>query len=264
MTIRIFIGTSANDEDLEFMATVHYSLEKFASEPLDITWMRLSRDPASFWYSDPQKGRGWRTDGWATPFSALRWGIPAACNYEGKAIYMDLDMVAKADISELWRQEFQNGAGMISKREAICVTMYDNARMKQLLPPIGRIKSEPGLYRTIRKDIVQRPGVIQRYTGGNWNCLDMRRDGGGEYKDIDDPDIKILHFTDIPTQPHLRHAMPRLKREGIKHWYTKASLRTHHRKDALEFYDMTLSQAQTNGYGIENYRNPQPFGDYGR
>src|SRR5262245_61554152 len=91
--IRIFVGCSGNNEDLEFQSVLHYSLEKHASQPLDITWMRLSRDPDSFWFSNPQKKEGWRTEGWATPFSALRWGIPAVCNFEGRAIYMDLDKI---------------------------------------------------------------------------------------------------------------------------------------------------------------------------
>ena len=59
--IRIFIGTSANNEDIEFDCTVHYTLEKHASRPLDITWMRLSKDPSSFWYSNPGTREGWQT-----------------------------------------------------------------------------------------------------------------------------------------------------------------------------------------------------------
>lgn len=260
--IRIFIGSSGNDEDLEFQAVVHYSLERHASEPLDITWMRLSRDPSSFWYSDPQRKRGWSTAGWATPFSALRWGIPAVCNFEGRAIYMDLDMVAKADIAELWNTEIPEGAAMVSKPEAICVTLYDNARMRELLPPIDEIKGRPGFYRDVRNRVT-RSGKIKRYAG-NWNCLDMRRDNGGEYADVNDPDIKILHFTRIPTQPHLRYAVPRLKAEGRKHWYAKEPLREHHRRDAVAYFDRELEAAVAAGYGLDNYRNPQPFGDYGR
>jgi hypothetical protein len=261
VTIRIFVGVSGNDEDLEFQAVLHYSLEKHASEPIDLTWMRLNRDPTSFWYADPQKKKGWRTNNWATPFSALRWGIPAACSFVGKAIYMDVDMIAMADIAELWNQQITSGA-MLSKPEAICVTVYDCAKMKNFLPPIEKIK-EPLQYREIRKDVLRRNGCIQRYKG-NWNCLDLRKDGGGEYKDLHDPDIKILHFTQIPTQPHLRHAMPRLAKEGRKHWYTANKPQDHHRKDAIEFFDRTLAEAISHGYDLDRYRNPVPFGDYGR
>ena len=260
MSIRIFVGVSGNDEDLEFQSVLHYSLEKHASQPIDLTWMRLSRDPSSFWYSDPQCKLGWNTEKWATPFSALRWGIPAACNFEGKAIYMDVDMISMADIAELWEQDISKGA-MLSKPEAICVTMYDNAKMQGVLPPIEEIK-KPGRYREIRRSVLSS-GCIQRYTG-NWNCLDMRKDKGGEYRDLHDPDIKVLHFTQIPTQPHLRHAFPRLAKEGRKHWYSPNITRPHHRKDALEFFDKMLVEAIDHGYTLDRYRNPVPFGDYGR
>jgi hypothetical protein len=260
MTIRLFVGVGGNDEDLEFQAVLHYSLEKHASEPIDLTWMRLSRDPNSFWYADPQRKLGWRTDRWATPFSALRWGIPAACNFEGKAIYMDVDMIAMADIAELWNQDL-NGAAMLSKPEAICVTVYDCAKMKKVLPPLAQIK-EVRRYIEIRRHVLSC-GCIRRYAG-NWNCLDLRKDAGGEYRDLHDPEIKILHFTQIPTQPHLRHAMPRLAKEGRKHWYTANPRRDHHRKDALEFFDQTLAEAIAAGYTLDRYRNPTPFGEYGR
>lgn len=259
MTVRVFVGCSANDEDLEFCAVLHYSLEKHASEPIDLIWMRLSRDPTSFWYADPQRKLGWRTDRWATPFSALRWGIPTACNFEGKAIYMDVDMIAMADIAELWNQEFT--AAMLSKPEAICVTVYDNAKMKKFLPPIDKIK-EPRNYLDVRRKVLIS-NCIQRYKG-NWNCLDLRKDNGGEYKDLHDPEIKVLHFTQIPTQPHLRHAMPRLEKEGRKHWYTANTPRPHHRKDAIEFFDQMLIEAVEHGYTLDRYRNPTPFGEYGR
>lgn len=259
--IRIFVGVSGNDEDIEFQAVLHYSLLKHASQPLDLTWMRLSRDPSSFWYSDPQRKLGWRTDKWATPFSALRWGIPAACDFKGKAIYMDVDMIAMADIAELWNQDFTTGS-MISKPEAICVSMYDNAKMRTVLPPLDQIK-QPSRYREVRRMVLSN-GCVQRYSGGNWNCLDMRKDTGGEYKDLTDPDIKVLHFTQIPTQPHLRHAIPRLAKEGRRHWYTANKPQVHHRKDAVEFFDSMLQEAVDHGYPPDLYRNPTPFGDYGR
>lgn len=260
--IRLFIGTSGNDEDLEFQCVLEHSLRKHhPADDLSITWMRLSRDPSSFWYSNPKKKEGWRTDWWATPFSALRWGIPEACNFEGKAIYMDVDMIAMDDIAKLWNQEITQGA-MLSKPEAICVTVYDNAKMKKLLPPVDKFKGIPRHYLEIRRKVLGS-NCVQRYQG-NWNCLDLRKDGGGEYKDLHDPDIKVLHFTQIPTQPHLRHAIPRLAKEGRKHWYTTNVPRPHHRKDAVEYFDLMLNEAQAAGYTLDRYRNPTPFGDYGR
>src|SRR6478609_8300859 len=92
-TVRIFVGTSANGEDAEAEMALEWSLKARSSLPVVITWMRLSRDPASIW-------SGWESSKWATPFSAFRWAVPAACGFMGRAIYMDVDMVAVADIAE--------------------------------------------------------------------------------------------------------------------------------------------------------------------
>ena len=113
MTIRIFIGCSANGEDAEAQAMLEYTLRWYASEPLEITWMKLTHDPSSPWHSNPQKHEGWNTRGWATPFSAFRWAIPHVCNYEGKAIYMDVDMIARDDIANLWKQKIPDNAALL-------------------------------------------------------------------------------------------------------------------------------------------------------
>jgi hypothetical protein len=134
--------------------------------------------------------------------------------------------------------------------------------MKQLLPLVEDIKRKPGFYRDVRNRVTGSK-AIKRYKG-NWNCLDMRRDTGGEYADVNDPDIKILHFTAIPTQPHLPYAMQRLQQEGRPHWYKKAAIRPHHRKDAVAYFDNEMRSAIAAGYALDNYRNPTPFGDYGR
>ena len=58
---------------------------------------------------------------------------------------MDLDMIAKADIAELWNTDIPDGYAMVSKPEAICVTLYDNAKMKKVLPPIDRDQAQAGI-----------------------------------------------------------------------------------------------------------------------
>jgi hypothetical protein len=43
MTIRLFIGTSANGEDADAEMVYEHSLRKNCSVPIDITWMRQTR-----------------------------------------------------------------------------------------------------------------------------------------------------------------------------------------------------------------------------
>jgi hypothetical protein len=259
MTIRIFIGTPANNEDLESQAVLDWSLHKHASEPLDIIWMKLSRDPASFWYSDPKTRAGWNTIGWATPFSAFRWAIPEFCGFEGRAIYLDVDMMAVADIAELWNAPMIPGAMAIAKGpKTFCCSLLDCAKAKQYLPPVARLRSEVGLYRHVRKSFT--PTTVQTFDYlGNWNCLD-----GEDYKSLDDPRIKLIHCTTIPTQPQLKYALARLAAAGQRHWYDKEPVRPHRRADIPALFDDLLAEARANGYHPENYATAEVFGDYGR
>lgn len=255
--IRIWVGCPANNEDLECQAVLEYALRKHTNRELDITWMMLSRDPDSFWYSDPQRGLGWNTKTWATPFSALRWGIPAACGFKGRAVYFDSDMIPMADIGELWDQDFPKGKHVLAKGggELIsCVMLFDCAGVKHYLPPLDELRRIKGRYRDVRKGL--HP-VAADYRG-NWNCRD-----GESYQSIFDPDIKLLHYTKIPTQPNHRHARARLKREGKPHWYPGPDL-PHVRPEFTELFDRLLYEATANGYGPERYRVSPEFGDYGR
>ena len=258
--IRIFVGTSANDEDLEAQAVFEYSLRKHhPADDIELTWMRLSKDPNSFWYSNPDKSEGWITKTWATPFSALRWGIPAACGYSGKAIYVDCDMIVMDDIAKLWNQEFQSGKLIISKGDGLtfCTMMMDCAGLQSVLPRARDLKQKPNCYREVRR-MFSGPGAkyVQRFDG-NWNCRD-----GEQYATIHDPDVKILHYTAIPTQPTHPHAKARLAAEGRPHWYDGKS-RPHPRAEVTELFDTSLSEAVAHGFTLDQYRTA-PFGDYRR
>jgi len=256
--IRVFIGCPANGEDLESQAVLEYTLRKNASRELVITWMKLSRDPRSFWFSDAHAGAGWLTRGWATPFSAFRWGVPAACNFQGKAIYLDVDMIVMGDIAEFWDTPILGGAFCMAKNsQTFCCTLFDCARAKHVLPPIERLRREFGLYARQRRTFV--PGQVQPFPDGqNWNCLD-----GEDYQSVYDPRIKILHCTSIPTQPQLRYALPRLKRKGQRHWSNQEP-RPHWRKDVEDLFDEKLVEAYAAGYTLDRYETGEPFGEYHR
>lgn len=258
--IRIFAGTSANDEDLEAQAVFEYSLRKHhPADDIDLVWMRLSKDPESFWYANPDTKQGWITKSWATPFSALRWGIPAACNFEGKAIYMDCDMIAMDDIAKLWDQPFQPGHVIISKGDGntFCTMLMDCAGLKAVLPSAHDIKQAPNCYREIRRMLANSGAKWIQPFVGNWNCRD-----GETYGSIFHPDVKVLHYTAIPTQPTHKHAKARLAAEGRPHWYAGES-RPHPQREVQPFFDQMLGEAIAAGFTLDRYRT-EPFGDYRR
>ena len=57
--VKLFIGCDPNDCDLEQLMVLHYSITKYSSLPVDITFMQLTRDRSSFWYSGLKPEEGW-------------------------------------------------------------------------------------------------------------------------------------------------------------------------------------------------------------
>lgn len=266
--VRIFVGTPANNEDLECQAVLDYSLRTHTTSELDINWMMLSRNPASFWYANGASKQGWQTNWrvpgvkWATPFSPLRWGIHAACNYEGKAIYMDCDMIALADIAELWNQPIPDGKALLMAHDsASCVMLIDCARMRKVIPPdeIPKLKASHTYYRELRSRVAQNAGIFADF----WNFRDGKEGRTMASVPITDPRVKIFHYTWIPTQPNHKYARERLKRERRSHWHPGPDEK-HPRPEVNALFDKYYNEAILAGRGPEFFRQPREFGDYGR
>lgn len=254
--IRIFVGCAPNHEDAESQAVLEYTLRKHASEEVQITWMRLSRNPTSPFYCDVAGGLGWRTERWATPFSGFRWAIPELCNYEGRGIYTDSDVMFFADVAELWRQEIPEGKVVLAKGGQhgwrYCVSVWDCERMQARLPHFNYLRSDPDAHSKLCNFFKAHPELVQQFEG-NWNCLD------GERLPLNDPQLKALHYTDMSTQPHLAFAMTRLQGKGKRHWYN-GPIRMHPRVDVeMRFYELLL-EADKNGFPVSKYEEEPEFG----
>lgn len=90
--IKVFIGY----DPIESVAyhTLCHSLIKHSSAPLQISPLvieHLQRD----YYRPRNKLQ-------SNEFSFTRWLVPWLCDYEGWAIFLDCDILARADIKELW------------------------------------------------------------------------------------------------------------------------------------------------------------------
>ena len=92
--IRVFIGYDDN-EKVAF-STLSHSLLKHSTQPLAITPIRLQNIKDIFVRE--------RLPIQSTEFAFSRFIVPYLCNYSGHAIFMDCDMLARGDISKLWRQ----------------------------------------------------------------------------------------------------------------------------------------------------------------
>jgi len=209
--IKIFIGTSPGTDDLPAEKALEYSLLKHSSEPLEIHFMRNG---------DPSFMGDFNSSGWATPFTNLRWAIPAYCEYQGRAIYMDVDQLNLRDISELYNVNMQ-GKPFASRENRLCVMVFDNEKMQEILAPIDQIKSNAKYGTSIYWSILRQ----SYHFDPRWNCLD------GENRPIED--IWHLHFTSMPTQPW-KSAWGAAK--GLIH-------KPHPRQDLVELWQSYLNEA---------------------
>jgi len=233
--IRIFIGTSANNEDSEAEMVLEYSLKKNTSHPLEITWMRQTKDETSIW-------GGWETPRWSTPFSGFRWAIPEACNFHGKAIYMDVDQVNLRDIADLYSMPMA-GLPLAARRgnrfggHEFCVVLFDCERMADFLMPVSRMKPNPEAHHRYVNMFSGSELVLD--LDPRWNC----HDGDG----LPIEDIWHLHYTKMETQP------------WRPTWFT-GKVEEHPRQDLVKFWHDMRAEAVLNG--CTPVLNNDTFGQY--
>ncbi len=257
-TVKIFIGCAANDEDLESQAVLDFTIHKLSSLPVSITWMQLTRDYKSPFYSAPEKNEGWATEKWATPFSGFRWAIPALCNYQGKGIYMDSDFIVRADIAELWKQKIVPPRAVIAKGDGrFCCSMWDCSATKEHMPSFDQLRRDPLSHSKMQRYFsVQHTRLVQPFADGDWNAVDI-----GLPDDLSAPKIKAIHYTRMERQLQLKHAIPRLKAEHRRHWYD-GTVKPHERADLQEMFDTYLQTSLLEGYPLDKYKRNTLYGQY--
>lgn len=235
MTVKIFIGTSPNNEDSVIERIYKYSLMKNTSSKLDITWMRLSNDKKSAWH-------GWNTAKWATPFSGFRWSIPHYCNFEGRAIYTDVDMINFRDINDLYNIDMKGKpfAARKGKRWGyeFCVMVIDCKIAKEHIWDIKKLKKKVMAHKIHRTSLSESNLVTA--IDPRWNCLD------GEENDLND--IYQLHFTNMSTQP------------WTPNWY-KGKTFKHPRSDIVEYFN-AMDEESMLAIEAGTFRPPEKSDDF--
>ncbi len=132
-----------------------------------------------------------------TGFSFYRFSIPDACHFEGRAIYLDADIVVLCDLLELFQLDMQDKGALarpVNERSWLTsVMLLDCARLKhwKIHDWVTLINSGMASYKgTMRAD----PTGLNHRDFGNlaeyWNHLDFV-----------DEKTKIVHYTDVPRQP---------------------------------------------------------------
>ena len=262
MSLKIFIGSSSNQEDAPIESIYEYTLRKNSSADLDITWMRQTNDQSSPW-------SGWNSSQWFTPFSGFRWAIPEICGFQGRALYTDVDMINFKDISELFKSDLRgkpfgsrvvkmqniafpsfNFQNLIELRNPIkikrfsgfqpCVMLIDCEKAKDFLDPISALKINANAHNACMKSYVKNPLFRESsyFTeiDPRWNCLD------GENLYINE--IFQLHFTNMSTQP------------WRPSWF-KGEQCIHPRQDIVELFYELLEEASENGFAPKSKTQPR-------
>jgi hypothetical protein len=107
--INIFIGYD-NKEKVAFNV-LSYSILKNSTKPVAITPVYLNNIKDDFIRERNQLS--------STEFSFSRFIIPHLMNYQGWALFMDCDMLMKADVSELWRLRDDKYAVQVCKHDYV-------------------------------------------------------------------------------------------------------------------------------------------------
>lgn len=183
--IRIFIGV-----DVE---------RSIAAEVLKYSVLKNTKSEVHFFHLDhktiAEKTNNMKMPKMYTGFSFYRWAIPLMCDFKGKAIYMDSDIFSLSDIKELWDTPMGDCTHL-------CFKTYTSVML------INCSKTEwdfPSMIKQASKDKMKYKGFMWCKGG---TCTSKHKGGlSGLWNHLDrhtkkwNPEAKLLHYTNVPTQP---------------------------------------------------------------
>jgi len=198
----IFVGAS-HHEIIPFLVLRH-SLIRHSSKPIQITI--LPKVPIRYRFLLRH----------GTPFTFARFQIPKLMNFQGRAIYLDSDILAFDDIAALFAVNLHScSVGLVKASSSpasfaqnpnfkpgrqTSVMVIDCERAQWNLQSILRALRKGNLtYNGLMCDLAFQPhNLIFDDIDPSWNSLDRFESGV----------TRLLHFTNIPTQPWRRPDAP--------------------------------------------------------
>jgi hypothetical protein len=195
--IRVFVGTDRSQ--LLAVSVLEHSIRRHTGRPTQVCPL-IDLD-----LPEPVDVR----QGSRTNFSFARFAIPELAGYDGKAVYLDADMLVFRDIGELWDIPFDGAtvviqeeipehavshqkAGAPAKRVKQCsVMLIDCARAAWDVHEIVSGLDGRYTYEELMYELCILPEQEVRYAVPfAWNSLEHH-----------DPDTRLIHYTDMDTQP---------------------------------------------------------------
>lgn len=197
--IRIFVGTEK--EQILAVKVLEYSIKKHATMPVEVTPLFAAISQKQINIPEPKNPKIKPR----TPFSFQRFAIPALKDYQGKAIYLDSDMLVFQDIKELWSWEL-DGADLLSVYEPL-----DSGRPPQFSVMVLNCQQLKWDAEQLIKDLetgkwtykqfileMSPANKISAVLPSKWN--DLERYSQGE--------TALTHYTDMLSQPWLKTHNP--------------------------------------------------------
>ncbi len=216
--IRVFIGT--DDTQTVPTAVLKHSI--------------LSRTDTSVEFRELCNLETGLEDRFYTGFSFYRWGIPLFCDFAGRALYLDADIVVLCDIRELWEMPLENHTHLCRPRPPFrfrrwrlqrlggayaSVMVIDCARARgwNFAAWCERAARDKTFYRDVMWCL---PGT---------KTAERRGDLPPAFNDLDryDPHrTKIIHYTDLPNQPWKRtgHRHEHVFRRALRSAYLAGAI----------------------------------------
>lgn len=109
--LRVFIGYDEREPDAWEVCAA--SLRKHTSIPLAIRAVKQDRLRAQGLYTRPEDEKA------STQFAHTRFLVPALCDYEGYALFVDCDFLFTRDIATLWPHCDRNAAVNVVKHDYV-------------------------------------------------------------------------------------------------------------------------------------------------
>ncbi|MGB3297615.1 MAG: hypothetical protein WBA76_05040 [Phormidesmis sp.] len=202
--VRIFLGTQV--EQSLAVAVLSYSITAHTRWPVEITPLYQAVQAAGINIPTPAQLQLRPR----TPFSFQRFAIPAICRYQGRAIYLDSDMLVFKDIGEIWQQSFARPSG----------EMMDLLSVPE---PVGSGRSPQYSVMLLNCESLswQVDCLVRELERGTWTYKQFVMEmapathkaaalpaGWNDLERYDLGTTALLHYTDMPRQPWLSVANP--------------------------------------------------------
>jgi hypothetical protein len=193
--IRIYVG--ATEAQRLAVKVLEYSIRKHASMSVEVFPLHRAAQEIPQPVDAANRPR--------TPFSFQRFLIPALAGYQGRAIYLDSDMLVFRDIRQLWTMPFDGAdllaaraPGLTRRRPQFSVMLLDCEALKWDVRAMTKALDEGELsYEQLMFEMAVAKN-IRAAIDPAWNSLEHFRAGK----------TALLHYTDMERQPWLSRLNP--------------------------------------------------------